>query len=326
MLFIDLTSQLYPLLYAESRPLQRTAFNILHAHIPTLQEQISFDAALENKAPKLPEELCSLVLETPSLDGADIVSLDQDVPRQLQGYLYSWQLVFDHFSNASYKVKSDYIESLKDGDYLPGLLDLIYTLLGHTRGKPVDASKYNITRYDYSEQSDDATSLSSDKRLQWLLTHLFYQALSLVPSLTKAHYLSIKSRQTSLAVETWTAKYIAPLIINESLASVVEWSTTTAKDDPDYENLTVKVSMRSREVNVGYLVDEQTMAIVVTLPEDYPLSGAKVDGVNRVAVDERKWQSWLRNCQGVITFSVSLSTETCRRNLLACPKSCKHQS
>lgn len=206
-------------------------------------------------------------------------------------------------------MKSDYIDSLKEGDYLPGLLNITYMLLGHTRGKPVDVSKYNITRYDYNEQEDGTSELelTSDKRLQWLLAHLFYQSLSHLPSLTKAHYLSIKARQTSLAVEAWTAKYIAPLIINTSLTSVAEWSSTSAKDDPDYENLTVKVSMRSREVNVGYLVDEQTMAIVVRLPEDYPLTGAKVEGVNRVAVDEKKWQSWLRNCQGVITFSVSTS-------------------
>ncbi|KAL1310934.1 hypothetical protein AAFC00_001157 [Neodothiora populina] len=302
---LEEAEELYPLLYAESRPLQKTAFNILHTYIPSLQEQISFDAALEKKTAQLPDELLSLVMKAPALDDIDVPALKQEIPLELQGYLYSWQLVFDHFSNASYKVKSDYIESLKKADSLPDLLDLTYALLGHTRGKPADVSKYDVVHYDYSEQDDASyeTELKADKRLQWLLAHLFYQCISNLPSLTKSHYLGIKARQTSLAVESWTAKYISPVIINESLSSVVEWSATSAKDDPDFENLTVKVSMRSREVNVGYLVDEQTMAIVVRLPEDYPLSGAKVEGVNRVAVDDRKWQSWLRNCQGVITFS-----------------------
>lgn len=295
-------SEIYSLLYAESRSLQKVAFNILHAHIPSVQEQISFDAALENKSAKLPEELLSLILETPK--GEIFDDSPHAIPRDLQGYLYSWQLVFDHFSNASYKVKSDYIENLKDGDHLPDLLNLTYDFLGHSRGRPVDVSKYDITRYDYAEKDDmSETELSAEKRLQWLLAHLFYQALLHLPSLTKAHYLSVKARQTSLAVESWTAKYIAPLIINASLSSVADWAATSAKDDPEFENFNVKVSMRSREVNVSYLVDEQTMAIVVRLPEDYPLTGAKVEGVNRVAVGEQKWQSWLRNCQGVITFS-----------------------
>ena len=69
--------------------------------------------------------------------------------------------------------------------------------------------------------------------------------------------------------------------------------------------MNVKVGMRSKEINVTYLVDEQTMAIKVILPDTYPLDSAKVVTVNRVAVKEEKWQSWLRNCQGVITFSVS---------------------
>lgn len=298
--------QLYPLLHTPSRALQQTAFNILHSAIPAAQEQISFDAALENKAAQLPEELLSLVLEAPNLEDIADASFQNSMPQELQGYLYSWQLVFDHFTNASYKVKSDYAENLKEGDYIPALLDLTFVLLGHDRGRPVDVSKYDITRYDYSSLEDDLgnAELSAEKRMQWLLTHLFYLCLTHLPSLTKAHFLTISSRQTSLAVESWTAKFIAPLIINASLTSVAEWSASaSAKSDPEFENLTVKVNVRSREVNVAYLVDEQTMAIVVRLPETYPLTGARVEGVSRVAVDEKRWLSWLRNCQGVITFS-----------------------
>ncbi|KAK3060041.1 hypothetical protein LTR53_020239, partial [Teratosphaeriaceae sp. CCFEE 6253] len=74
--------------------------------------------------------------------------------------------------------------------------------------------------------------------------------------------------------------------------------------------MSVKVGMKSKEINVGYVVDEQTMAVKVVLPEAYPLASAQVLGVSRVAVKEEKWQSWLRNCQGVITFSVRLLSAT----------------
>jgi hypothetical protein len=86
------------------------------------------------------------------------------------------------------------------------------------------------------------------------------------------------------------------------LDSVAQWADSV-KNDPDYEGWTVKVSPRSREVHFSYLVDEQTMAIVLRLPETYPLASARIEGLNRVAADERKWQSWLRNAQGVIQFS-----------------------
>ena len=293
---LDDAGRLYSLLYAPSHSVQQTSFDLLHRQIPASQEQVSFDAALENKSAHLPDELLSLILETPTLESLADASFERSMPLDLKGYLYSWMLIFDHFTNSSYKVKTDYIENLKEGDYLAPLLDFTFDFLGHSVGRPVDASKFEITKYTPDSEE------SPEKDTQLLLTHLCYLALTHVASLTKAHFLSLTSRQTSLAVSSWTSKYISPLIITESLASVSEWSST-AGSDPEYENFSVKVSSRSKEVNVSYLVDEQTMAIVVRLPDEYPLQGAKVDGISRVAVDEKRWQSWLRNCQGVITFS-----------------------
>jgi hypothetical protein len=141
--------------------------------------------------------------------------------------------------------------------------------------------------------------------VQYLLSHLFYLALTHLPSLVKSYYLDIRSRQTSLAVESWTAKYISPIIIASSLQGVADWNEKSIKEDPENEKWAVKVGLRSKEINVSYVVDEQTMAIKIVLPDAYPLASAQVVGVSRVAVKEEKWQSWLRNCQGVITFSVS---------------------
>lgn len=293
------TDELYPLLYTPSRSIQQAAFDLLHHHIPAAQEQISFDAALDNKTARLPDELLSLILETPTLDTLADASFDRSMPMQLQGYLYSWRLLFDHFTNSSYKVKGDYIEQLKDGVYLPGLLSLTFDFLGHSRGKPVDASKFDILEYT----ADSETSPERD--VQWLLIHLYHLALTHLPSLVRNYYLDIRSRQTSQAIESWTAKYISPRIMTASLEAVAEWAEKSVKDDPEYEKMTVKVGMKSKEINASYEVDEQIMAIKVVLPEAYPLASARVEGVNRVAVKEEKWQSWLRNCQGVITFSVS---------------------
>ncbi|SMR54765.1 unnamed protein product [Zymoseptoria tritici ST99CH_3D1] len=288
---------LFPLLYAPSHAIQSATFTLLQKHIPAAQEQISFDAALENKTAQLPDELLSLIIEAPTLDTLADASFDVAMPLQLQGFLNSWRVLFEHFNGSSYRVKTDYVEQLKDGGYVSGLLSLTFDFLGHTRGRPVDASKFDVKQYT----SDSEPNVERD--VQWLLTHLYYLALTHLPSLVKAYVLDIRSRQTPQIIETWTAKYISPLTITSSLQEVADWAEKSVKDDPDYENMTVKVGMRSREVNVAYLVDEQHMAIKVVLPEAYPLDAAKVTSVNRVAVKEEKWQSWLRNCQGVITFS-----------------------
>ncbi|KAK5137975.1 hypothetical protein LTR08_005772 [Meristemomyces frigidus] len=289
--------ELYPLLYAPSRPVQQAAFDLLHKHIPATQEQISLDAALENKTAQLPDELLSLIMEAPTLDSLADAPFDRSMPLQLQGYLYGWRLLFAHFDRSSYRVKGDYIEQLKDGVYLSGLLSFVFDFLGHSRGKPVDVSRFDIKEYTPEIEP------SPERDVQWLLTHLYYLALTHLPSLVKGYYLDVRSRQTSLAVDSWTAKYISPLIIVASLQAVAEWSEKSVKEDPEYEKMTVRVGMKSKEINVGYEIDEQTMAIKVVLPEAYPLASAQVVGVSRVAVKEEKWQSWLRNCQGVITFS-----------------------
>jgi E3 ubiquitin-protein ligase listerin len=84
---------------------------------------------------------------------------------------------------------------------------------------------------------------------------------------------------------------------------VSEWAE--GQDKSSDEALAVKVNYRAKEITASYEVDEQTMAIRIRLPPAYPLAQAQVEGINRVAVDERKWQSWLRIVHGVIAFSVS---------------------
>ncbi|KAK6428119.1 hypothetical protein LTR95_015740, partial [Oleoguttula sp. CCFEE 5521] len=293
---MDDVHDLYALLGSKSRAIQGAAFSLLHGQIPVAQEQVSIDAAIESKTVSLPDELLSLILEVPSLDLMEDTEVSE-LPQELQSYLFSWRLLFDHFDGSSYKVKSDYIEQLKDGAYLSRLLDMALEYLGHTRGKPIDVARFDIPNYESGLQDKPVADL------QWLLTHLFYLSLLHLPSLTKSYYLDIRSRQTSQAVETWTAKFISPPIITTSLQSVADWSEKSVKEDPEYEKMAVKVGMRSREISVSYVVDEQTMAIKIVLPEAYPLASAQVVGVSRVAVKEEKWQSWLRSCQGVITFS-----------------------
>jgi hypothetical protein len=288
---------IYPIVYAPSRSIQQAAFRLLHKEIPTAQEQISFDAAIDNKTAQLPDELLSLVLEAPTLDSLADASFQDTMPVPLQGYLYSWRLIFDHFQGSSYKVKSDYIEQLKDGTYLAGLLNLTFDFLGHTNGRPVDATKFNLQ--DYTSDAEP----TPEKDVQSLLSHLYYLALTHLPSLVRSYYLEIRSRQLPQTIESWTAKHVSPFIIEASLKDVLAWAEKP-KEDPEFEKVQFKVGFRSREITVSYEVDEQIMSMKIVLPEAYPLASPQVVGINRVAVNEEKWQSWLRNCQGVIAFSV----------------------
>ncbi|KAF2152461.1 RING zinc finger protein-like protein [Myriangium duriaei CBS 260.36] len=292
----DTAAELYPLLDSKSTSIQEAAFMLLQRYTEQTQEQISFDAALEKKAAHLPEELLSFIFSPPAIESVLSASFETAIPEDLQSYLYSWLLIFSHFTKASLKVKEHYAEDIKTGDHLPPLLDLVYEFLGHATGNPVDVSKYDIAEYRRNQESNP------EKDAEWLLAHLYYQCLMYLPSLTKTHYLSITNRRTSSSISKWIAKYFSPSIIASSMKSVSDWAASFASD-PEYENFSIKLRPRAGEITAAYEVDEQSFAIMVRLPDAYPLDGARVEGLSRVSLDARKWQSWLRNCQGVIHFS-----------------------
>ena len=145
----------------------------------------------------------------------------------------------------------------------------------------------------------------SEKDAQWLLIHLYYLSLKHLPSMAKAWWIDCPGRHKVSRIESWTEKFISPLVIADELATVDEWVSKSSERDAEDESFKVKVSKKAKEVTAGYDVDEQTMQIVIKLPGAYPLRQATVEGINRVGVDEKKWRSWLINTQGVITFSVS---------------------
>ena len=194
---------LYPIMACESAALQQSAYEMLHQLIPSNQEQISLDAALSKSyIAKLPEELLSLVLASPDPNLTN-GTLRSNTMLPLRSYLLSWVLVFDHWSNASYKVRADYVDGIKEGAYLKSLLSLIFACLISERARPVDASKFDVESYTAGLQD------SPDRDVQWLLIHLYYSSLKHLPTLSKAWWRNESSRSLQRPVETWTEKYVS---------------------------------------------------------------------------------------------------------------------
>ena len=299
-------SDLYPLVASDFPVIQSAAFGILHRAIPAAQGDISVNVLLEKKDAELPEELCSLLLEVPQMENFPDDILSQ-FPPPIRTYLLSWHLIFDAFSTASHKVRNDYTSQLKAENLITPLLNLLFDILGHSAGKPLNLDRARLKSDAIRSYDMDVASAEPDEyNMQWLLVHLYYLCLKFTPGLVKSWYLECKSKQTRLAVESWTEKSFSPLVIVDTLDDVETWAEGLEEPPEDEKELIVKVSKKSREVFAGYEVDEMTMQIAIRFPAIYPLESIKVDGVNRVAVSEKKWQSWLMIIQGVITFSVSI--------------------
>ncbi|RFU30558.1 hypothetical protein B7463_g5769, partial [Scytalidium lignicola] len=299
----DDLSWLYPLLASDFRFVQSGAYHLLRLALQDAQEKISINVILEKTDAKLPEELLSLLLESPSIDEyADEILVT--FPTPIRSYLLSWHLVFDSYVNASFKVRNDYTDNLKSGNYLSALLNFLTDVLGHSSGHPLNVDKERFEASMICSYNLELAEAETDERnMQWLLISLYYLCLKYTPNLVKNWWIECKQKQTRIAVEGWTARFFSPLVIADALDEVTRWAEEQETPSDDDKELQVKVSKKSREIYAGYEIDDTEMKIVIRLPEVYPLEGVKVDGVNRVAVTEKKWMSWLMITQGVITFS-----------------------
>lgn len=293
-------SELYPLIASESSSIQTAAYDLLHRALPAAQQQISVDVLLENKDATISEELLSLLMEPPSIARYDDSELHQ-FPSSIRSYLFTWHLIFDCFSTASLKVRADYITSLKSDNFTEPFLDFIFDVLINSESNPLSLIK---TRFDKSSlRTYDTTRAEDDEHnMHSLMVYLWFQTLKYTPSLGKTWWVDCKSKSARRTVEAYTEKYISSPIIEDALAEVTIWAEEQEPDD-EGKTLEVKTSKKSREVVAGYDIDEMQIQLAIKFPSTYPLLGAQVEGLNRVAVSEAKWRGWLMVVQGVITFS-----------------------
>ncbi|KAK4176466.1 hypothetical protein QBC36DRAFT_8716 [Triangularia setosa] len=301
---LDELSDVYQAVASPSRDIQKAAFGLLHRTIPAAQEEISVNVIIEKKPANLPAELLSLLLNAPSPDDYTDEELYQ-FPAPVRSYLLTWHLVFDAYSKASYRVRSDYTENLKKDDHLGSLLGFLADVLGHALARAIDLDKEGFTPEHVRSYSIDlADSEPAERDMNWLLIHLFYLILKYVPGLFKSWYLDCSSKQTKVAIQSWMGRFFSPLIISDLLDEVTEWSANQGdlEGGTDAEALEIKVNKPVREITASYPVDDDFATIQIVVPQSYPLDPVNVMSVKRVAIKEEKWQSWLKGIKAVIMF------------------------
>ncbi|RAL66650.1 hypothetical protein DID88_006336 [Monilinia fructigena] len=296
-------SEFYPLVALENRMVQSAAFDVLHRAIPAEQEEISVNTLLEKKDAQLPEELLSLLLDAPSIRNFDDEELAQ-FPPSIRCYLLSWHLVYDSFSTASWKVRKDYCNHLQSENCIVPFLTFLFDVLGHADGRPLNLEKAHFDEsYIRSYDTALADAETNERNLQWLLIHLYHLCLKHTGDLAKNWFSDCQSKQTRQAVEAWTEKYFTPILISDKLDEIEEWASSKEAREGGEKELEIKASRGTRSVFASYEVDETSIQIAIRFPSNYPFYNVKVEGLNRVAVPEKKWRSWLLIVQGAVTFS-----------------------
>jgi len=206
----------------------------------------------------------------------------------------------------SFKVRTAYVEALKDADFLTPLLNYTFDILGHSGGKPFDASKLPFETYTLDSSLEDSTNPA--REVHFLLTHIYYLALRHTPSLVKRWWTECKSRQKVRAAEEFTKKYMSPLLIERELSSVQAWIQSHSGGGvgvrgSEEDEMTVKIlKALTIEVTATYPIDDQSMEMRVRIPPTFPLRQVEVEGARRVGLTEGDFRQMQRASQTVINF------------------------
>jgi len=198
-------------------------------------------------------------------------------------------------------VRSSYVEQLRNSGVIqnaliPGICDFLQ--LGKPGKKPLKLDLWEVERF--------FVPLYEHQSIRVLAAHVYYRALTAIPSLIRTWWTDCKDRQLSTAFAASTAAYFSPVLVASELANLREPSGKGGQEKSEDDALSIKVSQAISEVNVIYLVDEQQMEMAIKLPAEYPLKLVEVRDVRRVGVAEDKWRGWLFAVQQIISTQVFL--------------------
>ncbi|KAK8854764.1 hypothetical protein IAR55_003503 [Kwoniella newhampshirensis] len=303
-----------------SSSVQSAAYRILSRVIRhqtlalVLEVEASVAEAEEGRAPgtiELPKQLVAIVEQGLTIDWHGEVGM-----ATILGQLLAWMAVLDHFEDASRALRWAYLDQLNTSKLLTdGLVPMLFAMLGVSE---MGAWNFPASQYAVDEFYPDLLDPEELPDLVPLASHVFYRALVTIPSSLRSYYESLKDRQLSMSMLTFTARHYSPVIIAHEFAALRQPASMAQLTE---EGLNVRIAQGggatvaaasgsgSAEAIASYVVDEQPMEIGIRLPAEFPLKGVDVRDLRRVGVPENKWRGWLMSVQQTITSRNGLILE-----------------
>ncbi|KAJ3574319.1 hypothetical protein NP233_g1845 [Leucocoprinus birnbaumii] len=289
----DTLPQMCHLVTDHSLEVQKMGYGILRVAAKKRTEHLVIEAGVDTESSvdaTIPSELMDIVQRHVNFNGLE----DEEEQQGALGLLLGWMLIFDLFQDASFKVKSGYIEQLRNqeligNNFIPLLLVILRLEAGLEK-----AFKLNV--WSINDFYVDLFELGSSISIHLLAAHLYYRALLTVPSLIYSWLSNCKDRQLSTTITSYTSQYFSPVIIDVELAHVKGPAGRELSDD----SMTIKVATAVNEVQASYLVDEHQLEIKLKIPTDWPLHKIEVKDLKRVGVDQDRWRAWILAVQQTI--------------------------
>lgn len=272
---------------------QKMAYQFLQGAAKKHTEHLVIEAGVDTESTvsiDLPAEILDILQRTINYGETAVLE-----GQNAFGHLLGWMLLFDLFQDASLKVRSRYIEQLRNLDiiathFIPNSIHFLQLDQGPLKVFKLDIWAVNEFHVEFYEEH-------SAFSLPILAAHLYYRALLTVPSLIHTWVLDCKDRQLSSTITNYTSQYFSPVIIQAELTHVKSPESTALLVD---SNLTIKVASSVGEVVASYLVDDHQLEIKLKIPSDWPLHKIEIKDLKRVGVDENRWRAWILAVQQII--------------------------
>lgn len=200
-------------------------------------------------------------------------------------------------------MKQEYTAQLKEREAVSHLMSVLCKLLSvgqsNSNTKMFDLAPWSIVDYD-----TDGFDATCEMSFLVLASHLYYRALTHIPSLVRLWWIDCKHRQLTIAVESYTEKHFSQLLISNEMELVNRPDIKEQLEENDENAFTVKTLKAASEVTATYRVDEQNMQIAIKLPSNFPLRQIDVEGVQKVGVNDKQWRGWMFAVAAVIGSQV----------------------
>ncbi|KXN85569.1 E3 ubiquitin-protein ligase listerin [Leucoagaricus sp. SymC.cos] len=286
-------SKMCHLVTDHSLEVQKMGYGILRAAAKKRTEHLVVEAGVDTESTfkaTLPSELLDIVQRHVNTQNL----ADGDEQLNVLGSLLGWMLVFDLFQDGSFKVKSGYIEQLRNLELVSTNFIPLFLALLHLEAGLEKVFKLNV--WVVSDFYVELIELGNPISIHLLAAHVYYRALLCVPALIYSWLSNCKDRQLSTTITSYTSQYFSPVIIDVELAHVKGVASQELADD----SMSIKVAAAVNEVSASYLVDEHQLEIRLKIPTDWPLHKIEVKDLKRVGVDKDRWRAWILAVQQTI--------------------------
>uniref|UniRef100_UPI00398EDAED E3 ubiquitin-protein ligase listerin isoform X2 n=1 Tax=Pristiophorus japonicus TaxID=55135 RepID=UPI00398EDAED len=297
---------LAPLLLCKARPVQITAYRILHklmSELPAFDSEhlksyddngndeehaLSPPAALMSVISAQEEDLENIFSNIPVGEYTDIEPLSEAYYCIL-GYLLAWKLLLVFFKASPSELRAIYATFLRKTKCLHKLLQHLFRLMPENPtipGQIADSANKGL-RTLFSEKH--AILLQETETLHTevptLACAVYYSVLEDLPATVRLWWNS-QDKRVSNTVDKYTSRYVSNVLSSQEIAAV-QTSTQT------FKSMVVKARPVAREVLATYSVDDIFIELVIQLPTNYPLGSITVESGKRVGVAVQQWRNWM---------------------------------